>query len=991
LELSDVEICLRLLGPEDLSPTAAASRYAASKQALIAAEELRALAGGMDAQEEGPKQSGMIVSLLRHAVSLLLRRLRLAVQNVHCRVEDPCSGRVFGFRLGHLRTYEPSTLNQDSSSFPVFPLDGEGADDSNSGAIQKHFDAAGIQIYWTPAGVNGDREKEQEWDILQSTNVKFALNTELAGKGSLDAGVRLSCVPLQLRSNQAADMLRCIDDLQRLVVRTRYAHLRPLLRHPSSQHGNSANSICWKEMWRYAVDAVLQDLKGPKNAARWHPPEAVQHARRRYILLYRKKMELEKEAQTQPQSRSRRGTGGEAPQSHNRNQGQGTHAAASSISGSATPRLSPIGEQQLLELENELSVSDIIVCRTTAKHAFEGMPMRPYSGGSNGGDHSDGSSETVSRRGVSWGVSKAVSVLGYVPRPFSSFSWIPQPSDSEVKELCEVMEFNPEQEEEKTASAAREFDSTTASRSAPGPAPVRGFSVVRCLVESVQVTLLSEEGQKQSTLVVDEVGVKVVQNFGGETLVTARLCSVLAQDWMSYGPEVATPLLSQQGHEYQTPKDPLIEETGEAAESGLPPPCVNLKFAIHSRTLDVMVQPLRVHVAPACMAAFAAFVTPLDHTSYSATCMRAVNALSLEARARIKAKKLRHLGTSLNLALKIVDVEVVLPIMQPLSSVQGLIPRDLDGHAMNDSELLLRTGEIVLHNIGLADASNEAVKIFSVLDTILDTAPVEATTARDELAAAAAIVEERLVYQSLEFSIRGVELLGPSTSPLGNSAQTTCFLQPVKLAGSLRLHRIPEDLALPQVLCSIQCDHIEASITPVLIEHIVQGISRANGEFMMENSLVQEAPAPSPSTTDLGPATAIIDVQFSGAHVSYTVESRGTKTPTDEAPCAVPVPEANLHVGFRRCSVALTPHAHGVATKVNLGGLLIRDLTFHDMENDCFSPCVRGVVPRLASRLAIEGVHVSRDAGPIDSMVQVQLVDVSANGYEGECGNFISR
>jgi len=121
LELSDVEICLRLLGPEDLSPTAAASRYAASKQALIAAEELRALAGGMDAQEEGPKQSGMIVSLLRHAVSLLLRRLRLAVQNVHCRVEDPCSGRVFGFRLGHLRTYEPSTLNQDSSSFPVFP------------------------------------------------------------------------------------------------------------------------------------------------------------------------------------------------------------------------------------------------------------------------------------------------------------------------------------------------------------------------------------------------------------------------------------------------------------------------------------------------------------------------------------------------------------------------------------------------------------------------------------------------------------------------------------------------------------------------------------------------------------------------------------------------------------------------------------------------------------------------------------------------------
>lgn len=55
---------------------------------------------------------------------------------------------------------------------------------------------------------------------------------------------------------------------------------------------------------------------------------------------------------------------------------------------------------------------------------------------------------------------------------------------------------------------------------------------------------------------------------------------------------------------------------------------------------------------------------------------------------------------------------------------------------------------------------------------------------------------------------------------------------------------------------------------------------------------------------------------------------------------------------------------------------------------------MRGPLPRLARALTAEAIHLSAGPSPEDPsthVTDIQVVDLGAQGYAGEAGNFIAR
>ena len=70
--------------------------------------------------------------------------------------------------------------------------------------------------------------------------------------------------------------------------------------------------------------------------------------------------------------------------------------------------------------------------------------------------------------------------------------------------------------------------------------------------------------------------------------------------------------------------------------------------------------------------------------------------------------------------------------------------------------------------------------------------------------------------------------------------------------------------------------------------------------------------------------------------------------------------------------------------------MAIRDLTLEQAA----PPAVRGALPRLAKALTVEALHVGAGPSPLDPgthLTEIQAVDLAAQGYADEAGNFIAR
>ncbi|KAG7670791.1 hypothetical protein KSW81_004224 [Nannochloris sp. 'desiccata'] len=1036
IDLANVELTLALLTPEDLAPDVSSERAWAVKQAHLAAQELQELAAGVSSESDGKppaeaKQGGMLWSLVQHAVTMLLRRLHLSVSSVHIRVVDPTTGRSFGFKLGKLHTCLPGETEHASLLLAEDAGVAVHSSTAARGSIQKQIAAEGIQLYWKvgnnisinntgsstassslsreggaspllhlPPPSNKDEIKtldkdvsEIDWNVLHSTDIIVHVTSKIIGGGGTDpikvhASAIVHSIPVAIRPCQLKDILGCVDQVHWTSARAKHAHLRP-----------STPLRDWRAMWRYAVNAVLADLKGPLKAAPWRPPAQIQHDRRQYVLLYRKKLDAERDLEKKTEeaaavavASSDRQPLTETPQLQKQQQ-------TSSASVPIRIGLSPLGEKRLLECERLLCVQDILMCRSAAAHSLDGTGTS-YTGSTavrKGGSPSD-EGESIAGGGVFWGVAKAASFVGYgasavTTRPdggyghgrsgksrspsytlskASASALLPRPTASDVRELYEAVDFHPEEEERKKnneesgSSHGSDLDGVGAS---PGKKKARreegawlelsgnfllteatltlksnntGIPLAAICLEGLQTEIrlgsgmtsgeqASQESRDQNTGDIRSgsaprssysvgltAGVTLTTFYGldytSSSSSGARTTTITQEEsepvvFFGRGPSAS----QQNAATSQSPpssSDPTSSSIRNMKSTSIPP-AVRLRYTASASKLDLLVQPLRLRLHPVLLQTLVQFTPPAVEESYVGSCMAALNALGDTSRAAYKAEKLQQLGPPLDLVAKIVDVEVLL-----VASTRGDSNDDPSGGGV-----LLRTGAVVLHSVGQAASFAASKPIFNVLGRLQDVVLNEGS-ARSELGSAVAAVEQRLVYQHIDFSVAAVQIMtiSPSlctstTTATSVSAYTpeieilsnfllprehgdqrgtpqrhqapavaapstptdlvSILLNPLKVSGTIKSHRLALDFGVPQLLLHLAIDPIKATVQYADVELITDIMATGGSSDEGEDGPISAATPPSPTETVAaaellaGPVQTAINLSLSSIDIQY--------------------------------------------------------------------------------------------------------------------------
>jgi hypothetical protein len=848
------------------------------------------------------------------------------VRGVHLRYEDPATGRAFGLRLRRLHTRRPGEADHGSAML----AEDAGAEHSSAaarGSVQKQFAAEGLSFYWqeeeggaecaAPPGGEAAAPPGEERAVLQPTDFTVHLTSQPGGRegGGLrvHAAAVVHALPLVLCAAQAADMLRCGDELAWLGARAKYAHLRP---PQATAEQQQAGRRSWGAMWRFAVNAALLDARGDKGAAAWQPARALMHTRRRYVLLYRKKLELEAQQAQHARPRQRTSSGG------------GGAAAAPEGGGAA---LSSVGAEQLRQLECALSVSDIVGCRAAARRSVQPAagPPPPPPPPPPPGAPADGAAR---RKTISWGLARAAGVLGYVPRSEDAEVALPAPSDSEVQELYAAVDFHPDDE---LAAAGAAAGGAPAAAAAAGAGAVH--LTLGCLVSSASLSLMRPGGAPLASLELQ--GLRFEGRHGPEgAAAEVTLAGARALEWVTHGPGVAGVLLSRapdahfEDEEQAALRAPLLRlqcaaGAGRGAAQGAP-------------TLDVLLQALRIRARPACFRALGEFMPPALEGTFGGRGMAAVNALGAEARAALKARAVRRLGPCLDLVAKIVDVQVVLGGEPPPA---GAAAAGGDGLAPGSS-LVLSTGTVLVHSAAQPSFPTAAAT-HALLEALLERRRAAAGAAAAgggpppgadaALAAAVAGVEEHLVHQQLQFSVAGVQALAhlpplehdddddeAAPRPPPRAREAHAVLRPAKLAGSLKLCRLAEDYGVAQAQCSLQVEVVEVALTTRVLRMVRAALDAGGPPAEAAAEAAALAPAPSAAGVEVvagtaqtasspaamtagGTLLAALDVRLGSVEVSYVVEERGGKGGAEAA--------AHVGVGVRGGSLALQAFAAGGA------------------------------------------------------------------------------
>lgn len=99
----------------------------------------------------------------------------------------------------------------------------------------------------------------------------------------------VSPLQLSLSDAQIRDILRVTDELAVLSLRVRYGRFRPAHWRPTEMGRGGS----WLPAWRYAIRAVISDLRSRVQETPWrkmggrHPQHARRRMRRQFIKLYR--------------------------------------------------------------------------------------------------------------------------------------------------------------------------------------------------------------------------------------------------------------------------------------------------------------------------------------------------------------------------------------------------------------------------------------------------------------------------------------------------------------------------------------------------------------------------------------------------------------------------------------------------------------------------------------------------------------------------------
>ena len=1035
---------------------------------------------------------------------MFLRRLQLSVRNVHIKIQDPVTGRCFGLRLAQMHTCLPGETEHSS----ILLADDAGVLAHSSaaarGSIQKQVAVDGIEFYWKAGEGNSGPAKEsteqedslrepedveeeettrhfwsedeleeeklfKDWRILHPTGIVVHMSSKILGSGGSDpvkihAASVIHSLPVAIRPCQVADIVQCADQLQWTAVRAKYAHLRPaemiittetsvVVQEPrgapegGAQEDLGREQKDWRSMWRYAVNAVLADVRGPLKAAEWQPPEQVQQSRRQYVLLYRKKLEAEREQERRdttitmmapttaanvpsltahpladhcpPELGNNASTNrpplvesSQSPTQQQQPQQQSSYESSAQPSSqpsqpqlpgrSLAQGLSPIGERRLEELERQLCVADILTCRAAARHIIEGVPESitttasvPSSASTVAlsSDSSVRGGGGAARKGLFWGVARIATIVGYLPTlgGGSTKALLPRPTESDVRELCEVVDFHPEYDEVTSSigQSGERPSSASSTVSAGGPAAPLFELSLNCLLTRTSVTLKHDDGDTLAVIEFHGLQSEVrIENDGLSAGVTLTALTGHAYTpskvSTSSSSSLSTPLNSRKQN--SLPSRELFEkieigllgrgpdEASDPSNSLSPgaaraaaPPVLRLQYIANASRLDVLVQPLRAHLTPGLMQSLAAFVPPPVEGSFGGACMAAVNGLNPESRAAIKAEKLKKIGLPIDLVAKFINFELL--VTRKGTASKGI---------------LLRTGSVLLHSVGQVAAFTASESVFKVLESLRDVAGQR--PAGEILSAAVTEIEQRLVYQHFELSVGGLEL-GTVDSEVSASflpgydnlvpidgLQLTTVLHPTPLSGGLKIHRLVEDSGAPQVQCAIKIDPIVTVVTLPTVQLIAKTLDLAALASAPVSAPSVVAAAPRIGLKPLGPLQAVVDLSLASVDIRFDAEGifKGRLS----------LAEGNL---------ALKAHKYGAAVDLSLSEFDVIDISPEDPRaiSTEFS-----FIPRLAKRFSVKKLAVvvapAVKAGDTTE-VDVQIEDLKLEGFASEPACFVTR
>ena len=130
--------------------------------------------------------------------------------------------------------------------------------------------------------------------ILLPTDCVLHLTSQMGpSAGSDPGGMRIHAatvvhsLDLRLAKEQVVDLFRLLDRLQWLSTRNRCAAYRPAGLRPCG-----APAVPWRSVWQFAVNAVLDERRGPlRRGVRWHDADTLTAMRQAYVALYQRKMQ----------------------------------------------------------------------------------------------------------------------------------------------------------------------------------------------------------------------------------------------------------------------------------------------------------------------------------------------------------------------------------------------------------------------------------------------------------------------------------------------------------------------------------------------------------------------------------------------------------------------------------------------------------------------------------------------------------------------------
>ncbi|XP_050228405.1 uncharacterized protein LOC126677693 isoform X2 [Mercurialis annua] len=401
--LEDVFICVSQRDDHEWNMEAVERREYAAKKAQLAAAELAKLSRRVCDNQAGKSFISYITAKVLDSIQMSIRNFHVQYSGMHL------NSVLFGLKFSSL------VIKQNVLGSSVGKMGG--------GQANKTVDIEGLELYCTTfEGVkestslddgahstcwyNGRSEDVMSDYLLQPFDVAISLMVNRVGKFDNDLAqysirAEITGLDMSLDEVQLQQMLILSDYISISRLRERYGCYRPWGHSLSRKHNNW--QITW---WRYAQESVLSDVRKKLKKTSWRYLGERLERRRKYINLYKIKLDFLQQEQS----------------------------------------IDEFIVRELEQMEKESDIDDILCYRSAGEHELQEVLSRSSSStkGTNSSNSFDKSrnDELSSGRSKGWLNWLSRGMLGAGGTDDSTqFSGIV--SDEVVKDIYEATEFHP--------------------------------------------------------------------------------------------------------------------------------------------------------------------------------------------------------------------------------------------------------------------------------------------------------------------------------------------------------------------------------------------------------------------------------------------------------------------------------------------------------------------------------------------------------------------